>query len=420
MDNLLGIIILTLSIYLIYIIKNKVSKIAIATLIAGLIGIVIGKVLPIDVTPFIILGSIYMQLIRWFIIPLIIVMGCTSFLRLKSLNVKSSRYIKYLIFTTSLAATIGVIVSIVTKVGRKINFLRITEIEFENNVILKGIGNLVYDKGSFNIFLLLILSIIIGYVLFKEDNIRNEKIKVAKELLLSIQEILFSTIKFLLGFMPYVVFGIMTTITVTNTMRILGGVISVIIIFYFMAVLQICIVHIPLVLSAGITPKDFLKGIFKSQKHAFISQSSSGTAPIIEEELVNNFNVRKDIAKDIPKLGASIGMNACQGIYPALVTIMVANIFSVRLSMNNCILIIFLITILTLVFNSMPGIATFTSMTVLIIMGLPIEAIVVATISDIIIDKMRTLTNVTGVAAMAIHINNIDVNKNIIDNCDII
>ena len=97
-----------------------------------------------------------------------------------------------------------------------------------------------------------------------------------------------------------------------------------------------------------------------------------------------------------------MGMNACGGLYPAIVAIFVANVFKVDLTMYHYILIVVTTIISSIGIAGVPGAATMSTTVVLSTAGLPIEGMAMVMAVDAIIDMMRTLTNVTGTAVTAV------------------
>jgi L-cystine uptake protein TcyP (sodium:dicarboxylate symporter family) len=117
--------------------------------------------------------------------------------------------------------------------------------------------------------------------------------------------------------------------------------------------------------------------------------------------LTDRNGVSEKIASFVAPLGANIGMNACGGIFPAMVAIFTANAFGINLQFTDYILIIFTTTIASIGIAGVPGIATIAATVVLATLGLPIEGIALVAGVDALIDMGRTAINVTGTMVAA-------------------
>lgn len=149
-------------------------------------------------------------------------------------------------------------------------------------------------------------------------------------------------------------------------------------------------------------PLKFFKDIFPAQVVAFTSQSSYGTLPVTIKSLVENAKVSENVASFVAPLGSTIGMNACGGLYPAIVAVFVANVFNVDLTLYHYFIIILTTVISSIGIAGVPGAATMSTTVVLATAGLPIEGMAMIMAVDAVIDMMRTLTNVTGAAVAAV------------------
>ena len=118
--------------------------------------------------------------------------------------------------------------------------------------------------------------------------------------------------------------------------------------------------------------------------------------------MVENAKVSENIASFVAPLGSTIGMNACGGLYPAIVAVFVANVFNVDLTAYHYFLIILTTIISSIGIAGVPGAATMSTTVVLSTAGLPVEGMAMVIAVDAVIDMMRTLTNVTGSAVTAV------------------
>ena len=137
---------------------------------------------------------------------------------------------------------------------------------------------------------------------------------------------------------------------------------------------------------------------------AFTSRSSLGTLPVTLEVLTENMDVDSGTASFVTSLGSNMGMNGCAGIYPALVSVMLANMAGVEMNFTFYVMLIIVITISSLGIAGIPGTATMSVSVVISGMGMgayfPLAGAIIAI--DPILDMGRTMLNVNGAMAASI------------------
>lgn len=409
---ILAIILSIAALYIIYLVKSKTGKFSYSTLTALTIGLILGAIFKENIKFLEVVGKGYISLIKMIVVPLVMVSIITSIIRLKNLDTLKSIGIKtlgILLGTTGVAAIIGIIIGKIFKLGQGLSFVgaegfKAREIPSFSKVLLDFLpSNPVASVVNNQIIPIVIFSLFIAIALVIEDNKNPEKVKPFKDFILSTYELVLSITRIVLKFIPYGVFALITTAAATNGMDTIKSLINVILAVYIACILQIGLVHTPLIaFVARKNPLKFFKDIFPAQVIAFTSQSSYGTLPVTIKSLVENAKVSENIASFVAPLGSTIGMNACGGLYPAIVAIFVANVFNVDMTMYHYFLIVLTTVISSIGIAGVPGAATMSTTVVLSTLGLPIEGMAMVMAVDAIIDMMRTATNVTGSAVAAL------------------
>ena len=409
---ILALILSVVAFYIIYLVKKRTNKFSHATLTGLGIGLVLGAIFKEDILFMEVIGKGYISLIKMIVVPLVMVSIITSIIRLKNLDTLKTIGIKtlaILLGTTGVASIIGIIVAKLFKLGQGINFVgaedfTIREIPSFSKVILDFLpSNPVASIVNNQIIPIVIFSLFIAIALVIEDNNNPEKVKPFKDVILSTYELVLSITRIILKFIPYGVFALIITAAAKNGMDTIKSLIFVILAVYIACILQIVLVHTPLVaFVARKNPLKFFKDIAPAQVVAFTSQSSYGTLPVTIKSLTENAKVSETVASFVAPLGSTIGMNACGGLYPAIVAIFVANMFKMDLTMYHYFLIVITTIISSIGIAGVPGAATMSTTVVLSTIGLPVEGMAMVIAVDAIIDMMRTLTNVTGSAVAAV------------------
>ena len=118
--------------------------------------------------------------------------------------------------------------------------------------------------------------------------------------------------------------------------------------------------------------------------------------PIALRSVVRNLGVKEEYAAFAVPLGASIKMDGCGAIYPAISAVFVAQYFHVDLQPAQYLIILLASVLGSFGTAGVPGTATVMVTLVLSSAGLPLEGIGYLVAIDRILDMMRTMTNVTG------------------------
>ena len=421
--NLILAVILSLAaFYVIYLVKSKTGKFAYATLTALTIGLILGVIFKENLSYLEVVGKGYISIIKMIVVPLVMVSIITSITRLKNLDTLKSiglKTIGILLGTTGLAAIIGLVIGKLFNLGQGLNFVGVEgftakEIPAFSKVILDFLpSNPVASIVNNQIIPIVIFSLFIAIALVIEDNKNPEKVKAFKEVILSAYELVLSITRIILQFIPYGVFALIATAAAKNGIDTIRSLATVVLAVYISCILQILLVHTPLVaFVARKNPFKFFKDIFPAQVVAFTSQSSYGTLPVTIKSLTENAKVSGNVASFVAPLGSTMGMNACGGLYPAIVAIFVANVFNVDMTAYHYFLIVITTIISSIGIAGVPGAATMSTTVVLSTAGLPVEGMAMVIAVDAIIDMMRTLTNVTGTAVTAVVVDETEKRKN--------
>ncbi|WP_346868351.1 MULTISPECIES: dicarboxylate/amino acid:cation symporter [unclassified Clostridium] len=409
---ILAVILSLLAVFTIYAVEEKTNKFTYTTLTALTLGVILGAIFKENILFLDIVGKGYMSLIKMIVVPLVMVSLITSIVRLKNLDTLKSIGIKtlgILLGTTGIAAAIGIVVAKVFNLGQGLTFpgaeeFVAREIPTFTQVLVDMLpSNPIASIVDNRIIPIVIFSLFVAIALVTEDNINPTKAKPFKDFVLSAHTIVSRITQIVLKFIPYGVFALIAKAVASNGLETIKSLIWVIAAVYIAAILQFIVVYTPLI--AFVTKKNplkFFKGIFPAQTMAFTSQSSYGTLPVTIKSLVEGAGVSENIASFVAPLGSTIGMNACGGLYPAIVAIFVANVFNVDMTIYSYALIVLTTIVSSIGIAGVPGSATMSTTVVLATLGLPIEGMAMIIAVDSIIDMMRTATNVTGSAVAAL------------------
>lgn len=249
-------------------------------------------------------------------------------------------------------------------------------------------GNVVLPVIVFGLF--------VSIAVIVENRRHPEKTKSFIEFVNSANTIITRVTKFIIRLTPYAVFTFIAyAVGRSNyeTLKLLG---LYVLLIYAAMLFHFIVVQMGLLKLKGISPINFVKKFSPAMLLAFTSQSSYGTLPVTVESLTKRVGVSDRVANFVGPLSANVGMNACGGIFPAMVAVLTANAMGQPLTLVQFILLLVVTTISAVGIAGVPGIATIAAAVVLSSLNLDIAGIGIIIGVDALVDMGRTMINVTG------------------------
>lgn len=145
----------------------------------------------------------------------------------------------------------------------------------------------------------------------------------------------------------------------------------------------------------------FYKGLRKAQTIAFSTSSSAATLPVNMECCQENLGVSKSITSFVLPLGATINMDGT-ALYQGVAAVFIAQVFGMELNLMQQLTIVITATLASIGTAPVPGVGVIMLIIVLKSVGIPEEGIALILGIDRILDMSRTITNITGDAAVAV------------------
>lgn len=399
-----------------YFLKTKKLKFGLRVLTAMLLGVAVGAIFKKDALIIEPVGKVFVGLIKMIVIPLVIsaiITSITSMNGTDSLRKIGIKTVALLLITSAIAAAIGIGTGIFFNVGEGITYtadasFQAREIPQFSKVLMDMLPtNPIAAMAGGQVIPVVIFALFIAIAIVVEGKKKPEAVKPVKEFFNSLAQIMFRITKMVIKLAPYGTYALIASIAAKNGLSTLIPLAKFIIAVYVGCLLQIAIVHSSLLkFVAKVSPIRFFKKIYPAQAVAFTTQSSYGTLPVTIKSLVNRVGVSEKIASFAAPTGATLGMNACGALYPAMVAVLVAKVFNIDLAMSDYLMIVLLTVIGSLGTAGVPGTASIATTVVLSGMGLPVEGIAIVLGIDVVVDMMRTLTNVTGASVVALLVAN--------------
>ena len=160
----------------------------------------------------------------------------------------------------------------------------------------------------------------------------------------------------------------------------------------------VLLVVYPLLLRLnGLSPLAFFRHTWPAIQLGFVSRSSIGTLPVTELVTEKGLGVPASYAAFAVPLGATTKMDGCAAIYPAISAIFVAQFYGLPLGVESYVLIVLVSVLGSAATAGLTGATVMLTLT-LSTLGLPLEGVGLLLAIDPILDMGRTAVNVAGQA----------------------
>ena len=157
----------------------------------------------------------------------------------------------------------------------------------------------------------------------------------------------------------------------------------------YVAMILVLAMHlIILTLQGHHMPWQYLRRAYAPLLVAFMTRSSFATLPVTEETLNTRLNLRQVTSTFVPSMGATLGMNACAGVFPAM--LMVMTITHQPITLGAVLMVMFVNALASLGISGIPGTAFVAATVSLTTLGLPYAVVGLVQGVDPIINMGRT------------------------------
>ena len=364
-------------------------------------------------------GNGFMDLLKMIVVPLVLVSIIRVIMNMKDDNLGKLTFRSMTMFfvTTAIAAIIAIVVANLFKLGTNLEVVNssneVREIVSLPSTI-RGLlpSNPVQAMAEGNTVAVVIFAVFLGLAIRRLRRKYMDIIKPFIDLVEAFYKIIVSVAITVIKMMPYAVVPLMASTIASRGVKSLLDVTDFILALYISVVIMF-LVHIIIIAASGMNPITYIKNSSKALILAFTSRSSLGTLPVTMEVLTDNLNVDLGTASFVTSLGSNMGMNGCAGIYPALVSVMIANMAGVQMNFTFYVMLIIVITISSLGIAGIPGTAIMAVSVVISGMGMASYFTLAGAIIaiDPILDMGRTMLNVNGAMTAAVAVDN-SLNRN--------
>ena len=380
------------------------------------------------VAPF---GKIFLNLLKLIAVPLVLsslITGVASLSDTKKLSRIGGKTITIYIATTAVAVTIGLVSVNILQPGdtvpedMKLKLQETYEMaasgrmeaanEAKNRSILQPLVDMVPDNvfrsasNNRNMLQVVFVAIIIGIALIQ---IPKNKGKPVLDFFEGINELVIKLVDNIMLFAPIGVFALIAdTITsvagnnLNNILELLSALGYYMLAVIIGLILQMIITYTTVLkIFSKMDLKTFYKGIAPAQLLAFSTSSSGATLPVTMERCEDELEVSEEVSAFVLPLGATINMDGT-ALYQAVAAVFIAQTLGMDLALGAQLTIVFTAVLASIGTAAVPGAGIIMLIIILEAVGVPSAGIALILGVDRILDMMRTVTNVTGDASVAV------------------
>ncbi len=366
------------------------------------------------------IGLGWIRLIQMIVIPLVVaslVVGAASLGDLRSVGRVGGKTVAYYLITTSIAVSIGLILSNVIKPGQGLSdaaraglsaeygAAAAGSIELANQSPLSGweaiqellLGmiprNPIEAAANADMLPLILFSILFGVA---ATTIREDRRRAVMGFFEGVNDIAMQLIHWIMVLAPYAVFAMIAAVTARFGFEILQS-----LLWYTGTVVVGLLLHafgtftVILRFVARVNPLEFFRRVRNPQLLGFSTSSSSATLPVTMRTAEENLGVSNKIASFVLPLGATVNMDGT-ALYQGVAVMFIAQVFGIDLSIGAQLTVVLTATLASIGAAGVPSAVIITLTIVLTQAGVPATGIALILGVDRILDMLRTAVNITG------------------------
>jgi Na+/H+-dicarboxylate symporter len=360
-------------------------------------------------------GSIFVQLLRALVPPLVFTAIVGSIAALKDLAGAARLVVRTLLWfalTALIAVSIGIVLGIWLEPGLRAgidpataaapattgSWLGFLQGIIPANFLGLGATTTLADGApvtavSFNVLQLIVIAIAVGAAAVRVGPAGEAFLAFNASALAIMKRLLFWVIRLT----PIGTAGLIGDAIARYGWDALGSLGQFTLAIYLGLLLVIGVVYPLLLWLNGLSPAGFFRSVWPAVQLGFVSRSSIGTLPVTQDVVERGLGVPPAYAAFAVPLGATTKMDGCAAIYPAVAAIFVAQFYGIALNAGDYLLIMLVSVLGSAATAGLTGAVVMLTLT-LSTLGLPLEGVGLLLAIDPILDMGRTAVNVAGQA----------------------
>ncbi len=375
-------------------------------------------------------GTIFINLLKLIAIPLIIVSLVKGVTDLKDITQLSSMGLKTFaiyLMTTVFAISIGLIIVNTIKPGTFISDNTRTEMlaSFGGDVDDKVVkASSVNDRGPLqalvdvvpenlifsasdngNMLQIIFFTILFGVAMLMLPDTKTEVLKRVFE---AGNDVILKIVDIIMLAAPYGVMALIASLIAESPSVDIFKALAAysLTVILGLAIVTFGIYAAMLKFFGGVNLISFYKNLSPAQLVAFSTSSSAATLPVTMECVEERIGVHKEVSSFVLPIGATVNMDGTS-LYQGVAAVFIAQVFGLDLTLGQQLTILLTATLASIGSAAVPGAGVLMLVIVLESIGVNPAGIALIFAVDRPLDMLRTVTNVTGDATVAVLINKI-------------
>ena len=351
-------------------------------------------------------GSIFINLLKMLIVPLVffsLVSGISSLSSLTSLGNITIKTISLYLGTTAIAVSISLLVASIFKpgAGYSSNIAapeKLPEGQSVYSTILDIFpSNIIEAMANNQMLAIVFFSILFGLALNKTNHLTGN----LSESFERLNTVFMQLVLMIMSYAPIGVFCLIGKFVITDGLDIFQEAVMYVVLLISVLIFHAIVTYsIFLKIFTNLSPIVFFKKMKETAIFAFSTSSSAATIPVTLKTVTTDLGVNKNIGSFVIPVGATINMDGT-AIMQGMATVFIAQMSGIDLSIFQYVQVVLLAVVASIGAAAVPSAGTITLVIILQQFGLPLEAIGIILAVDRILDMIRTSVNVTGDATVA-------------------
>lgn len=371
------------------------------------LGILLGIFLPEFSIKIKFIGDIYLNIIQAMIIPIIFVAVSTGIINIgssKDLGRIGFKSVSVFVVMFIATAAIGLLISYIVRPGKHIY---IGTSGYDGEVTSPSVEDFFMNIIPDNLFMALtegdILATIIFTVIFSIAIVAvGKEAEPVKNFINSLSTVIFKVLNYIMELTPIGIISLMAFAVAEYGAGIFSALGLYIVTAYAACIIAFVLVMlVPVWIYTGLTPVQFLKGIYKVWLVSLATTSSAVTMPTTIRVTKKDFKVSESITNFVVPLGTTINM-AGGAISFSLLAVFVSDFYNIPLGVVQIVYLVIIATVINMAAPGIPGGGIVLGASFLTLLGLPIELMGPIAAIYRILDMAYTTMNITGDAAAAV------------------
>ncbi len=377
---------------------------------AFVLGIVVGLIVGEPVTVLEPLGDLFLTLLQMIVLPIIIftLVGAMKELTPSKLGKVGGQTVGIYVLTTAVAIVIGLTFAYLLNPGVGLELPVDAEIQAEEAPALVEVFMGIFPSNIFeslaegDVLPVLFFAIVFGVGLsFVRETVEDETAQKGVDTIFNIMEagaqVMF---KIVWGVLEYGVIGVFALLAVAFAEAGPGAILSfgMLILTMTLAVAaHIILIYLVIIMAMFVrsSPANFLRGAKDAMLTSFATRSSGGTLPVTMKCAGKDLKIDESVFGFSLPLGATINMDGT-AMYQGVAAVFAANLIGQTLTIGEAVTVVVTATLASVGTAGVPGAGLIMLTIVLQSLGLPLEVVAFVAGIDPILDRLRTMNNVTG------------------------